>query len=132
LKSLYANNFQKWKETDSGKEEIHQHRNHENYFKLKLAPENLSKITKDNLIELYKNLWTSQIWGNKDWNINRIIDKNGFDNLKNELYQLLYGNKSFEERYYTFRNKIKGFGISILSEILIVPCLQQSPGSPLQ
>ena len=31
---------------------------------------------------------------------------------------MLYGTESFEKRYDSFREKIKGFGISIISEIL--------------
>jgi hypothetical protein len=87
-------------------------------FKTKLSSENLSKITKSDFIEIYKNLWVSNFWENKDWNINQIIEKNGLDNLKNQLYQLLYGTESFEKRYDSFREKIKGFGISAISEIL--------------
>ena len=114
----YGEKFLKWKETEIGKEKIQQHIVHENYLKLKLAPENLSKLTKTEIIEIYKNLWASGFWENKDWYINQIIEKNGFDNVKNELYQLLYGTESFEKRYDSFREKIKGFGISAISEIL--------------
>jgi hypothetical protein len=64
------------------------------------------------LVELYKKLWVSSFWENKDWYINQIIEKNGFDNVKNELYKLLYGTESFEKRYDSFREKINGFGIS--------------------
>lgn len=42
----YGEAFQKWKETESGQQEIQAYREHENYFKLKLAPENLPNITK--------------------------------------------------------------------------------------
>ena len=72
----YGSEFQKWRETDIGKKEIQEHRDHEKYFKLKLAPENLSKITKSELIEIYKQLWASKFWSNKDWKINKIIDEN--------------------------------------------------------
>lgn len=94
------------------------HRNQSNYFKSKLYSENLSKITKSDFVEIYKNLWVSNFWENKDWNINQIVDKNDLNNLKNHFYQLLYGTESFEKRYEYFREKIKGFGISAISEIL--------------
>jgi hypothetical protein len=55
---------------------------------------------------------------NKDWKINKIIDKNGLENLKKELHVLLYGNEVFEKRYDSFRKAIKGFGISAKSELL--------------
>ena len=114
----YGTQFQKWKETDIGKKELQQHRDHENYFKLKLSSENLSKITKAEIIDIYKHLWASQFWKNKDWNINKIIEENGLDSLKKELHLLLYGNEIFEKRYDSFRKRIKGLGISTISEIL--------------
>ena len=114
----YGSEFLKWRETSIGKNEIQEHRDHEKYFKLKLAPENLSKITKSELIEIYKQLWASKFWSNKDWKINKILNENNLDNLKKELHQLLYDNEIFEKRYDSFRTKIKGFGISTISEIL--------------
>ena len=39
----YGTQFQKWKETDIGKKELQQHRDHENYFKLKLIFMTFSK-----------------------------------------------------------------------------------------
>ena len=114
----YGEKFKKWLKTENGKKEKQDHQDHTNYFKLKLSSENLSKLKKSDLVELYKNLWVSSFWENKDWYINQIIEKNGFDNVKNELYQLLYGTESFEKRYDSFREKIKGFGISAISEIL--------------
>ena len=114
----YGTQFQKWKETDIGKKEIQEHRDHEKYFKLKLAPENLSKITKSELIEIYKQLWSSKFWSNKDWKINKILDENNLDSIKKELHILLHDNEIFEKRYDSFRKRIKGLGISTISEIL--------------
>ena len=78
----YVNDFQKWKKTEFGKIEIKHHREHKNYFKLRLAPEKISKLTKGELAEIYKQFWASRFWSNKDWKINKIIDENGLDNLK--------------------------------------------------
>ena len=78
----YGKEFKKWLETENGKKEKQDHRDHGNYFKLKLSSENLSKSKKSDLVELYKKLWVSSFWENKDWYINQIIEKNGFDNVK--------------------------------------------------
>ncbi len=59
------------------------HRDHLNYFKSNLSPQNLRKMAKSDLVELTKNLWASHVWKNKDWNINQIIEKNGFDKFRN-------------------------------------------------
>jgi hypothetical protein len=114
----YGIQFQKWLETNIGKEKIQQHIDHENYFKSKLASENLLKITKTEMIDIYKQLWASGFWSNKDWKINKILYENGLDTIKKELNLLLYGQEPFEVRYNSFRKQIKGFGISAISEIL--------------
>jgi hypothetical protein len=57
------------------------HREHKYYFKLKLSPENLSKLTKEELTEIYKQFWASRFWSNKDWKINKIIDENGLKTI---------------------------------------------------
>jgi hypothetical protein len=62
----YGEEFHKWLKTEIGKGKIEQHIDHEKYFKLKLVPENLSKITKADMIEIYKQLWASRFWSNKD------------------------------------------------------------------
>ncbi len=66
----HAEEFQKWRETEAGIEKIKEHIEHASYFKLRLAPQNLPKITKPELIEIYKHLWASGFWENKDWKIN--------------------------------------------------------------
>ena len=114
----YANDFQNWKKTEIGKEKIQLHIDHEKYFKLKLTPENLSKLTKSEIKDIYKQLWASGFWSNTDWIINKIISENGLDIIKKEFNLLLYGQEEFEKRYNAFRKNVKGFGISAISEIL--------------
>lgn len=64
------------------------------------------------------NLWASRIFGNKEYMAKRIIEKNGFDKIKNALIKLLYGKKDIEERYEEFVNTIKYLGPSAVTEIL--------------
>ncbi|MGD1834202.1 MAG: hypothetical protein ACPKQO_00590 [Nitrososphaeraceae archaeon] len=114
----YGAIFKKWKQSQSGKNDIQIHKDHEKYIKLKLSSENLSGITRTEFTELYKHLWASEFWINKDWKVNKILDENCLANLINELSFLLYGSEPFEKRYNLFRKKVKGFGISTISEIL--------------
>jgi hypothetical protein len=79
------------------------HRDHERYFKERLSSENLVKMTEDEFIELYKKLWASNMWRNKDWYIrNKLINHNGLGKIKQELKNLLYGSEDFVLKYNNF------------------------------
>lgn len=115
----YASEFQEWLKTSKGEEDVKVHREQESYFKENLSPENIEKMTEDEFREIYKRLWASDFFHNKDWRFdNSIINPNGFDKIKIELGKLLYGAEDFSARYDEFRSNIKGFGPSSLTEIL--------------
>ena len=76
-------------------------------------------MTENEFSEMWKKTWASSMWSNKDWNVkHKLIDPNGIDTIRRELHNLLYGEGDFVERYDRFRTKVKGFGISTLSEFL--------------
>ena len=111
--------FKVWRTSQKGIETIQEHRDHEKYFQEKLSSENLDRMTANEFSEIYKKLWASNMWGNKDWYIeNRLIASNGFEKIRAELKKLLYSKDSISERYNEFKSNIKGFGPSSLSEIL--------------
>jgi hypothetical protein len=58
--------------------------------------------------------------GNKDYKIKTIIEANGLSKLKNELYELLYGDKNIEIRFDKFRKEIKYLGTASITEILCI------------
>lgn len=116
--------FKAWVQTDKGKKDVQEHREHEHYFKEKLSPENLKKLTDNEFAELWKTSWTSQFWSNKDWYVkNKLIDLNGIRKIREGLDVLLYGSAEFVSRYDNFRESVAGFGVAILSEFLnmIIP-----------
>ena len=51
--------FKKWIGTENGEKDIQGHREHEHYFKEKLSPENLSKMTENEFAEIWKKTWAS-------------------------------------------------------------------------
>ena len=63
-------------------------------------------------------LWAMLIWGNKKYYSDKIIEDNGFQALKNELADLVWGKEDIEIRWDNFRTKIKGLGPAMISEIL--------------
>lgn len=65
----YAKELQEWLKTPKGQQDVKEHRDHEAYFKEKLSQENIDKLTEDEFREVYKTLWASNFFGNKDWYI---------------------------------------------------------------
>jgi len=100
-------------------ENIETHREHHQFFKTRLMKEKVNSLTEDEFREIYKKLWASNIWSNKDWYIdNKLINPNGLLKIKQELNKLLYGEEEISIRFDDFKRNIKGFGPSSISEIL--------------
>jgi len=114
----YASEFKDWLKTPEGMLDYRDHKDQETYIKDRLSPDNIEKLTEDKFREIFKKLWASNYFRNKDWLFDNRIIPNGFDKIKNELIKLLYGNEAFENRYDEFRRNIKGLGPSSLTEIL--------------
>ncbi len=115
----HGEEFKNWIKTEKGKRNIADHREHERYFKQRLSPENLAKMTESEFAELYKKLWASNIWGNKDWYVeNKLIGPNGLQKIKDELRKLLYNPVDLVNAWNNFKSNITGFGVSSISEIL--------------
>jgi hypothetical protein len=115
----YVEEFKEWLKTPEGQASVKEHRDHERYFKEKLSLENLDKMTANGFREVYKTLWASNIWGNKDWYVdNKLLEPNGLETIKRELKKLLYGAGEIDARYDEFRRNVKGVGPSSISEIL--------------
>lgn len=56
------------------------------------------------------------IWGNKKYVADKLLADNGFDALKKQLAELLYGTARFEKRWNTFLKSVKGMGPSTISD----------------
>ena len=83
-------------------------------FFQRLAKEKFNELT---LAEMIKKLWAAQIWGNKEYLINKIIRDNGMDNLVNKFNYLFSSKDTPGKRYDEFLKNIKGIGPSMLTEI---------------
>lgn len=80
--------------------------------------EKLLEMTEDDFLEYISKLWSMLIWGNKKYVVDKLIDDNGFDNLKKHLCTLLYDSNSIAERWDYFLKSIKGLGPATISELL--------------
>lgn len=108
--------YNKWSHKE---ENIKVHRDHHEFFRTMLSNDKIDSLTEDDFREVYKKLWASNIWGNKDWYIdNKLLQPNGLQKIKQELKKLLYGEDEINIRFDNFKKNIKGFGPSSMSEIL--------------
>ena len=75
-------------------------------------------MTEDELLEYISKLWSMLIWGNKKYVVDKLIADNGFENLKKQLVELLYGSAAIEKRWDAFLKNVKGLGPATISELL--------------
>ena len=66
----------------------------------------------------YYQSFTKLIWGNKQYIVDKLIADNGFDTLKKQLSELLYGTSPIEKRWDVFLKAVKGMGPATMSELL--------------
>ena len=78
----------------------------------------LLAMTEDSFVEYLSRLWSMLMWGNKRFLANKLIADNGFDMLKKQLAELLYGLIPVEKRWHNFLKSVKGIGPSTMSELL--------------
>ena len=58
------------------------------------------------------------IWGNKRYVVDKLIKDNGFEAIKDEPAELIWGIPPIEKRWDHFRSAIKGMGPAMMSEIV--------------
>ena len=78
----------------------------------------LLAMTEDAFVEYLSSLWSMLMWGNKRFLANKLIADNGFDMLKKQLAELLYGSIPVEKRWDNFLKSVKGIGPATMSELL--------------
>ncbi|MBR7033821.1 MAG: hypothetical protein IKI03_09355 [Clostridia bacterium] len=78
----------------------------------------LLAMTEEGFLEYISKLWSMLIWGNKKYVADQLIADNGFDVIKKQLAELLYGSAPIEKRWDTFLKSIKGMGPATISELL--------------
>lgn len=97
--------------------DLQKRKEREDYYK-NYTSEKIVSMNEDEFYEYISKLWAMIIWGNKHYIVDKYIADNGFENLKKSIAYLLYGNETIEVRWDTFKEKIKGFGPAMMSELL--------------
>lgn len=93
---------------------------------LKSKCEHYSSYDKEKIIDMQKESFYEYIgaldamlmWGNKRYVIDKMISDNGFENLKENLAELLFSPSSIDLRWDNFTKSVKGIGAAIISELL--------------
>jgi len=76
------NNFLK---TDEAHEWQKEREDRATLFKKLLAKDNIHNLTENDFGVIISKLWASQIWGNKEYLVNKILRDNGLQKIKAEL-----------------------------------------------
>lgn len=116
---LAIDEFSKKKKSNAAyyEENWHERKERKEYYQ-SFTKDKLLAMTEESFLEYISKLWSMLIWGNKKYVVDKLIQDNGFTNLKKHLAELLYGNDSIEKRWEVFLKTVKGMGPATISELL--------------
>jgi hypothetical protein len=83
-----------------------------------LSQQAINQMTELEFGQVISSLWASQMWGNKGYLVNKLIQENSLPELRLHMKDLLWGSSDLMTRYDDFRKNVKGFGTAMLAEIL--------------
>jgi len=78
----------------------------------------LRAMTDQDLYEYVARLWAMRIWGNKRYVVDRLIADNGLPKLREQLADLVWGDRPTRDRWDDYLEGVKGMGPAMMSEIL--------------
>ncbi|MCR5375836.1 MAG: hypothetical protein K6E71_03705 [Lachnospiraceae bacterium] len=93
-------------------------RNERKLYYQSFTKEKLIAMTEEEFFEYMSRLWSMVMWGNKRFVVDKLLADNGFEPLKKQLAELLYGATQFDVRWNVFLKNVKGMGPSTISELL--------------
>ena len=98
-------------------EAINERKERKEYYQ-SWTKEKINNMSEDDFAEYIGKLWSMLVWGNKKYIADKIIELNGFEKIKKNLVNLLYGKDDIIKRWNTFYKEIKQIGPSTMSELL--------------
>jgi len=114
----YFGVYHKYVETSEYTEDQEHRRERQKLFNEVLSLDSIEQMTELEFGQVISSLWASQMWGNKSYLVDKLIQENGISTLKTQFKNLLWGTGNIAVRYNEFRKKVKGFGTAMLAEIL--------------
>ena len=82
------------------------------------SKDRLKLLSEEEFTAYFSRLWAMLVWGNKQYYVDKIIDENGFEKIKSELADLIWGDEDISIRWDRFRSRTKHIGPAMMSEIL--------------
>jgi len=117
IKEEFLRIFKNYVKTEQFQKDIQERKNRQNFFH-SFTKEKINNLSEVEFKDLIKNLWASEIFVNKDYLTNKLIQENGLENIKKWLNYLLWDQEKISIRYDKFLNRIKGVGPAMVTEIL--------------
>lgn len=118
LKSAIQSYMSKKKTNEAYYEENWAERKERKDYYQSFDKDKLLSMNEDAFLEYISKLWSMLIWGNKKYVVDKLIADNGFENVKKQLVELLYGSAVIEKRWDAFIKNVKGLGPATISELL--------------
>jgi len=113
----YIQSFLRYLKTEGFKKDQEDRLRRIRYFQEEL-PGRLESLSEADVAEFVGRLWASQMWGNKQYLAQKVIEDNGLDSLREELRHLLDRTVPREARYERAIGRIRGLGPASVTEIL--------------
>jgi len=108
--------FQNFLKSEQGIQWQQERDEKDRFIKKNFNQTTLEKIDIGVLRELLHKLWAFEIWTNKDWLLEQMLETD-IVKIRNAFKELLYGNQPLSHRFNNMKN-IKMFGAASISEIL--------------
>ncbi|CAG0985933.1 hypothetical protein ARNL5_02840 [Anaerolineae bacterium] len=83
-----------------------------------LTPDALKHMGELEFGQVISSLWSSRLWGNKGYLVEKLIRDNTLPALVDELRRLLWGRGAVGTRFDAFRRAVKGMGAASITELL--------------
>ena len=80
--------------------------------------ERMIAMAADDIYDYLSRLWAMQIWGNKHYVVDKVIEDNGLNDFERSLADFVWKEADIARRWDVFRSGVKGMGPAMMSEIL--------------
>lgn len=114
----YLPAYQDYLKSPEGREDLQARAERIQLYERLLSPSGLVEMTDLEFGQVISSLWASQMWGNKSYLVDNLLDDNDLETLHMQLNNLLWGSGPIAPRYNAFRKATKGFGTAMISELL--------------
>lgn len=96
------------KDSSKLKNDLAERQQHTAYYQGKTKDKILA-MTDESIFEYISQLWAMQIWGNKQYAVDKIIERNGLKKLTTSLSELVWGTSEIDARWDAFRSRSKAW-----------------------